>query len=151
MNKLILLITAFTMLSTGCKKDNEEIAPLPNTTAKSIIPFTGIWDRKFEAGPGNLHTAMYSIYQDSIRYTLTGSIGNANYVLERDTFIPQYNRFIGHTNSNEYYIMFTKNISNDSITIYKQKVDDFEEGLSIGIPSDTTTQNHGWNTFKKKL
>lgn len=151
MKKLILLAIGFTIVSTGCKKENEDIVSQPKTDAKSTIPFTGVWDRKFEAGPGNLHTATYFIYQDSIRYTLTGPVGTADYVLKRDTFIPQYNRFIGHTSSNQYYVLLTKNITTDSITIYKQTIDDLEDGLSIKIPSDTTTQNHGWNAFKKKL
>ena len=45
--------------------------------------------------------------------------------------------------------MFTKNVSTDLITIYKQKINDVAEGLSIDVPSATSTQNHGWNTLNK--
>ncbi len=148
MNKSIIVLLLGFIILTGCKKD-DIIEPIPQPIIKVEIPFTGIWERQFEAGPGNLHTVNYFIYQDSIRYTLSGPVGNANYLMQRDTFLIESNRFIGHTNSNQYYLIFTKNVSTDSITIYKQEINDLAEGLSIDEPSDTTTQNHGWNTFHK--
>lgn len=148
MNKLITVSLLGFIILTGCKKD-DIIEPIPQPTIKTTIPFTGTWERQFEAGPGNLHTANYFIYQDSIRYTLAGSIGNADYLMQRDTFLLENHRFIGHTNSNQYYLMFAKNLTNDSITIYKQEINSLNEGLNINIPSDTTTQNHGWGTYHK--
>tara|TARA_B100000809_G_scaffold262125_1_gene312401 strand:+ start:200 stop:649 length:450 start_codon:yes stop_codon:yes gene_type:complete len=149
MNKLIQLSLLGFIILTGCKKD-DTIEPTPSSPQlKTEIPYAGIWERQFEAGIGNLHTVNYYIYQDSTRYVLTGAIGNANYLMQRDTFLLDDNRFIGHTNSGQYYLMFVKNVSNDSITLYKQEINDLEEGMSINMPNDTTTQNHGWSTYHK--
>lgn len=126
----ILILTAF--------KKNEE--PKLN----------GHWARQFEVGAKQLHTAEYFIYQDSIRYTLNGPIGKANYLIKRDTFLLETNQFIGHTEENQYYLLFLKNITKDSISIYMQKTNNVVDALQITIPNDTITQNHGWNTFHKK-
>jgi len=131
---------------TACKKEKTELIPTP----KASIPFTGIWERSFQAGPGNTQTVTYSIYQDSIKYVLDGPIGQANYVLHRDTFLLEDNRFIGHTNANSYYLIFVKNITADSIHLYKELVTSVSNGMAIDIPNDTTTQNHGWGTYSKK-
>jgi hypothetical protein len=144
-----IIVTLALFFLYGCKK-NEVIESNIQSNTKTEMPFNGNWERQFEAGPGNLHTANYFIFQDSIRYTLSGSVGNANYVISRDTFLLENNRFIGHTLVNKYYLLFINSTSNDSISIYKQEVSTITEGLSITIPSDTTTRNHGWNTFKKK-
>lgn len=140
-NLSLILISLIALFS--CKKINV----LENK--KSEIPFTGNWERSFDAGPGNTHTANYFVFQDSIRYTLQGSVGNANYLILRDTFIQQDNRFIGHTNLDEFYLLFVKQNASNTINIYKQSISSIAEGLSTQVPSDTSTQNHGWNTFNK--
>jgi hypothetical protein len=67
----------------------------------------------------------------------------------RDTFLLDENRFIGHTIQNQYYLIFVKDITPDSITIYKQTISDIQTGMNITIPSPTTNQNYGWNKFGK--
>lgn len=141
----LLLISLLFILS--CDKESDPILPPYEPIA---IPFEGTWTRQFEAGPGNLHDVQYSIYQDSIRYQLSGPIGNADYVLHRDSFSLENNRFIGHTTDDQYYLLFAKNVTTDSITVYKQTVETLEEGLILPVPSASTTANHGWNIFKKQ-
>lgn len=129
---------------TGFK--NIEQTKIPTEIKTSIL---GIWEREFKVMT-KLHTANYQIYQDSIKYQLTGLIGNANYLIKRDTFLSKTNRFIGHTKEKQYYLILAKKITENSISIYKQKINNIDEGLNILIPNDTTTQNHGWNLFYKK-
>jgi hypothetical protein len=118
---------------------------------QDAIPFEGIWTREFEAGTGSgfWHTVTYNVYQDSIRYTLTGPVGNSDYTMHRDTLILEDNRYIGHTINNVHYLVFTKEITTDSIKIYKEIVPTIEIGLTLQIPDDTTTANHGWLYYSK--
>ncbi len=141
--KKIIILTLLWAVTIGCSE--EEVTPVDDTP----ISFTGNWSRQFEAGEGNWHTVTYSIYQDSIRYKLSGLIGNANYVLHRDRFQAEDNRFIGHTSANQYYLIFAKNITTDSIAIYKQQINSIDEGLTIAVPNANSTENHGWNTYHK--
>lgn len=147
MQPLLLLI-----LLGSCKKDETkttETIPTTNPPSDSIS-FKGKWGRRFYAGPANPHDVTYQIYEDSIRYTLTGNIGQANYKMVRDTFITTNNRWIGHTNAGTYYLIFVKNITPDSITIFKRESPNIQEALNAAVPPPTTTMNHGWNIFKKK-
>lgn len=144
-------LLAILLLSLGfasCKK--EEITPDPVPFQRVQIPFTGNWQRQFEAGPGNTHTSQYAIYQDSIRYVLAGPIGKANYLLLRDTFLLDKNRFIGHTSANQHYLIFVKEFAGDSISIYKQEIESISEGLSLDVPDDSTGANFGWGTYYRK-
>lgn len=158
MKHTIYYFTLIILILLSCKKETPNTdTTLEQSTQDDIqkpekknIPFVGVWQRQFEVGVGNTHNVNYLIYQDSIRYTLSGPIGNANYVILRDTFILTNNRFIGHTTDNNYYLIFVKNINNDSLTLYKQEITDFSEGMSVDAPSDTTSANHGWNTYFKQ-
>ncbi|MBW7845508.1 MAG: hypothetical protein H3C45_07685 [Bacteroidia bacterium] len=143
---LAILLTSVALVS--CEK--EESTPEQTTPKQVQIPFTGNWQRQFEAGPNNVQTSNYLIYQDSIRYILEGPIGQANYMLFRDTFIIENNRFIGHTSTNQHYLIFVKNHSSDSISIYKQEVDNVAEGLTVEVPDESTTANFGWGLYYKK-
>lgn len=145
--KIILMLTAILIFSS-CSKDDDPI--LEPQVQRDEIPFTGVWQRQFEPIPSSLHTAKYFIYQDSIRYTLTGNLGQANYVMKRDTFLLENKRFIGHTNANQHYLIFVKYVNNDSIALYKQEVANVAEGMTIEVPDDTTIANHGWNTYYKQ-
>lgn len=150
MKKMIFLFTTLALLFTNCQKDDDDAIDQPTNTTPAEIMFTGDWTREFEAGPGNLHTVKYSIYQDSIRYTLSGPIGSADYVILRDTFLLENNRFVGHTSADLHYLIFVKELGFDSISIYKQEIIDVSTALTIDVPHDTTVVNHGWNTYSKK-
>jgi hypothetical protein len=146
--RIALFLTVIVMLSS-CNKD-DDTEPQAQQHQRDEISFTGKWQRQFEAGPGNPHTVDYIIYQDSIRYTLAGSVGNADYVMHRDTFLLENNRFIGHTSSNQHYLIFVKQKSNDSIALYKTEIADIAVGMAIEVPDDNTAANHGWNTYHKQ-
>lgn len=116
---------------------------------KAKIPFDGHWQRMFEAGAGNPHIVDYIIYQDSIHYSIAGTFGNASYTMVRDTFIVDDNRFIGHTNEGEIYLVFVKDATDQEITLYKEKLENMDDGLNSDVPPSNTTANHGWNTYLK--
>ncbi len=100
---ILLLITLTNCHKKGCidktavnfstehtKDDGSCIYKQFAKTVKEKIPFeAGI-------GSGFWHTVSFSVYQDSIRYTLNGPVGTANYIIFRDTFTLENNRYIGH-------------------------------------------------------
>ncbi|MCT4582720.1 MAG: hypothetical protein N4A35_14995 [Flavobacteriales bacterium] len=148
--KRIIFTSTLVATLLSCKKEEapEENDPIVDVE-KIEIPFEGKWKRTFEAGPGNTQTVVYSIYQDSIRYTLTGPVANSNYNMIRDTFLLEDNRYIGHTTDNVYYLIFAKNVVDDSISLYKEIIPNFSAGMSTDVPHDSTTQNHGWAVYYK--
>lgn len=137
------------LLSCSMSCDDDESIPEPMIEQENI-PFQGNWVRQFEAGPGNVHDVLYAVYQDSIRYTLSGPVGNANYVMLRDTFVLENNRYIGHTPDDQYYVLFVKDINSDNITLYKQPISSVEEGMTVEVPDAETTEHHGWSVYTKQ-
>lgn len=143
-------VLSLLMLSSCVKKDKiTSISTEPINSNSIDIPFSGDWEREFETGPGIKHKANYHVYKDSIRYKLAGIFVNRDYVMLRDTFLNKENKFIGHTSDNQYYVLFAKDVSENTVTIYKQEIKNVEEGLKITQPADNTTESHGWNTFQK--
>ena len=143
MSYRILLSVFMLSLLTNCNRDEQD------TPSAATISFTGQWTRQFSVA-GLLHNVSYTIHQDSIRYKLSGGIGNANYLILKDTFLLKDQRYIGHTPDGQHYLIFVKNHNADSLILYKQKVSTISEGLKLGIPPDHTTANHGWNVFYKQ-
>lgn len=149
MKKLLASSLLTILVFTSCHRNNDNDGPVTPPTNGVEIPFQGKWQRQFEAGPGNPHTVSYLIENDKIRYVLTGVIGNADYTMVRDTFLMENNRFIGHTSDNHYYVLFTKDVSDNHITVYKKEVENVTEGLNEPLPAPDNTENHGWNVFEK--
>ena len=117
--------------------------------AGAAMPFLGTWERSFEADKKS-HTATYVVEPRSIRYKLVGDVGNADYVIHRDAYSPDEKRFVGHTDKGEYYVVFVRAATDDSITLYKQKVDSLVDGLGLSAPPASTTKHHGWNTYQRR-
>lgn len=145
----IALLSAFL---TTCGPPSETVVdsvePLEDGT-EDPIPFLGTWTREFDVGPGNTHIATYVVASDRIHYTLTGDLGNADYVMIRHGFSGTDNRFVGHTKDGKYYVLFAREISDRNVTIYKQKVDGLTAALGLAMPPIDTTENHGWNSYEK--
>ena len=122
----------------------------PEDSAEDPISFLGTWTHEFDVGPGNPHVATYVVTPDRIHYTLEGSVGTADYVMIRDGFSVSDHRFVGHTNDGEFYVLFAREISDQNVTIYKQKVDGRTAALELAVPPIDTTESHGWNTYEKR-
>lgn len=120
------------------------------TTANQIdnhkISFEGVWTRSFDLGNDSIQDVFYRIWQDSIQYEMKGPL-NLNYTLQKDTFVSKDNRWIGKLYDQDY-VVFVKNITQDSIAIFKQKTKSTEEAMSMPFPSDTATSRFSpWNVY----
>lgn len=137
---------------TTCGPQSEQVATSvepPEDLADDPIPFLGTWTHEFDVPPGLPHIATYVVTPDHIHYTLTGSVGSADYTMTRDAFSASDNRFVGHTKDGEFYVLFAREVSDRTMTIYKQKVDGVTAALELAVPADDTTESHGWNTYEK--
>jgi hypothetical protein len=139
MKRFITLLSLSLVLIIACKK--EELENIVITPGE--IPFTGKWTRTFEASPGGMHTESYAVYQDSLSYQIASSFVNSNYVIIKDTFLLTDNRFIGHTPENTLYILFVKEETDSTISVYKQEVASVAERITVEFPVANTTANYG--------
>ncbi len=136
---------SLSIVLTSCKKDKIELT----NPDKDIPEFVGTWSRVYPI-LGSDFTAKYIIDTNQIDYSNKGNgPGNAAYIIQFDSYDEGDKRWIGHTDKNQYYLIFFKNITESNITIYKQKVANPNDAQNIPIPSDSNTDNYGWNTYNK--
>lgn len=145
MKNYIILLFSLTIILTSCKKENIKLTNPDKDTPK----FVGIWSRVYPI-LGSDFTAKYAIDTNQINYSNKGNgPGNADYRIQFDSYDEKDKRWIGHTSENQYYLIFFKNITDEHITIYKQKVADPNDAQNIPIPSNSNTEHYGWNTYSK--
>lgn len=149
----LLLALSFLVAACGESASTVEVRDASNlnldaASSENSIPFRGTWSRTFKAGEHE-HQATYEIENEHIRYTLTG-LHTADYEIVRDEFIARENRFVGHDAIGNYYVIFVRDVSDDSLTLYKKKSIDIDSALAEPVPPIDDAQNHGWNAYIRK-
>lgn len=149
MKQITIFLVLILTITISCKNEKKDSKPKTETIKSTKIPFAGTWSRSFEMGKGVSANVTYNIYNDSIQYKMEGPM-NMSYTLTKDSFITKDNRWIGKGNGSPYAIFF-KNISKDSITVLKMKIENKEKGLKMPFPSDSARSKFSsWNTYTKK-
>ena len=147
MKKTLLLFTLI-ILTFSCNNNKETNKTTIENSKQSIL--IGMWERKFETLPGSKHTASYTFEKDKIVYDLNGVTAKANYEINIDDFNEKLNRFIGHTDTNKYYLLMLKDVNSKSFKIHKKEIKNIEEGLKIRTIKETDEHHMGWYTYNKK-
>jgi len=145
--KHYLLTVFFIVIGiTACENSKKTAA---SRIDDNKISFEGVWTRSFDLGNDSIQNVFYRIWQDSIQYEMKGPL-NLNYTLQKDTFVSKDNRWIGKLYDQDY-VVFVKNITLDSIAIFKQKTKSIDEAMSMPFPSDTATSRFSpWNVYYLK-
>lgn len=118
-------------------------------TVSANTPFQGRWKQQVSIKNKKNTATFYKIYQDSILFSIANRNQKPiNQVIRRDTFLANENRFIGHTYTNQYYLIFLKYDSNQSIKLFKQEVANVEEGLRFDLPQDYESEvSSEWDVY----
>jgi hypothetical protein len=109
-----MVLAFLSMGISGCENTSKGEA---KSDAKLIMPFEGNWQRTFQLGVDSLQYVYYNIYSDSIEYIMEGPLP-LNYMMAVDTFISEDNRIVT-TLKDVHYVMFIKNFSADSLSLFK--------------------------------
>jgi len=146
MKKYVLLVILSIIGITACENSKKTEVTLKTD---NTIPFEGTWGRSFELGVDSTQLVFYRIWEDSIQYEMKGPL-NLNYTIQKDTFIAKDNRWIGNLHGNPY-VIFVKNVTSDSIAIFKKEIKNKEEALKMSFPSDTAMSRFSpWNVYYLK-
>ncbi len=147
MKKRYLFILLISIIGfTACDNSKKLKTTLESSNE---IPFQGTWSRSFELRKDSLQFVYYRVWEDSIHYEMEGPL-SLNYTIHKDTFLTKENRWIGNLEGNPY-VIFLKNISSDSITLFKENVETKEEALTMPFPSDTAKSRFStWDVFYLK-
>ncbi|MBS9774681.1 MAG: HmuY family protein [Tenacibaculum sp.] len=138
-------IIALIMGFTSCSKDDNLV--IGNDT----VDFTGTFSREFEVPTPNktfTQKATYTISEDKINYKMGGGFAKTDYDIKKEYYSKEENRWIGYrADTKEYYVIFLKDVTKSSITLYKKVVASVEEGKKELVPAENDKENHGWNTY----
>ena len=143
MRNFIIVITFLSMVITGCDNTSKQDA---KTVDVLIMPFAGNWQRTFQLGVDSLQYVYYNIYSDSIEYIMEGPLP-LNYMMEVDSFVAADNRIITKL-KDVHYVIFIKDFNADSLSLFKEQMDDRNAALARPFPADTVTGHFSsWYTY----
>ena len=146
-----LIFTVFLFL-TSCRSENEN----PTTQNPTIsLPISGSYAWKFSIPAMGEQTSMHNFSNEVIGYTMSGSAYTVNYDMLVKSYETDKKKIItkgkeGSPKAGKYFVIFLKDITTNSVTIYKAEVADEDAAKNYVVPADTDTQNHGWNVYNKK-
>lgn len=150
---LVLIITSLIMSCTESPKENAQVIEDVNdavteSITESGIPFLGTWSREFSMGEGMDQTVSYIVSDTEIMYKMVGA-RPMEYNIVLDEFNAKDNRWIGKK-GDDTYVIFVKDITEESISLFKKKAANKEEALTIEFPSDTARSKFtSWNVYNK--
>lgn len=148
--RLYIYIFLIGLLFNSCSYKNsmEDNKKYESEFSKDDFQLKGtyVWDFKLM---GVDQKSIHSFYTDSIIYEMKGKIHRTKYPMYKLSYNSKENKWIGQTPDSIVYVMFFKEINDNSMTIYKRKCTEegLKEALEFEFPEDTATEDHGWNTY----
>ncbi|MEM1268683.1 MAG: hypothetical protein AAF752_16815 [Bacteroidota bacterium] len=85
-----------------------------------------------------------------VEYSMDGPAYTTRYDIHLESFDAAEGRWVGHTGNGVYYVMFFKDVTDESVTIYKHKCVDQDEAYAFAFPGPDATADHGWNVYVRQ-
>lgn len=149
LKKMLILLTGFALLSWSGQQ-------LIEGKVEEKLPFSGTYEWSFEIPNQGMQTLTYSFYPYAIQTKMEGRAFSTEYTQVLVSYDPLDNRVItigrGGTESkdNVYQVMFFKDITDSTMTIYKHdSKSGLKEAQDFAYPDPDTDKDHGWITYKK--
>jgi len=144
---LILLGTGF-LFSCSHKNTPEQTQKLADQLTNDDFALTGDYHWNFQLMGGTQHS-VHTFYADSITYVMEGKVYSATYTMKKLAFEQAKNKWIGQDGDDIVYVLFFKDKTDNSITLYKHKcsTNGLQEALDFETPAPDATDDHGWNIY----
>lgn len=149
-NRILAIALFSSILLISCTK---EVAKEKSTEK---IPFSGTYNWSFEIPMLGSQKSTHTFYQDSIRYVMKGAVHSTNYVQELVSYDSDEKRCITigkggvPSKTGVYFVMFFKDITDSTLTIYKHECKTLNEAETFAYPAADATADYGWNTYHKE-
>ena len=138
------------VLLTSCthKNSKEETNKYADQFKTDVFEYKGNYDWAFDLMGGE-QISTHSLYRDSIAYTMTGKVYSTDYTMKKLSYEKEKGKWIGEDENGIVYVLFFKEKTDSSLTIYKHKckTNGLEEALNFGVPRPDATDDHGWNIY----
>ncbi len=150
----ILALIAFYMSLLNCQSTGKQENNLALQDSK--LPFLGKYTWSFEVPDEGPQLSSFTFSSDSILYSMKGPAFTTEYTQMVVSYDVAEMRSItvgkGGSNNKDgiYFVMFFKDITDSTLTIYKHESDAGLQGaLKFKYPANDAEEDHGWNVYKK--
>lgn len=108
------------------------------------------WD--FEIPGSGVQSSVHDFADTCILYTMKGSAYTVEYRM--DILKHEKNRYLlkgaeGSPKSGRFFVIYLKDITSDTITLYKKEFTTMEEAEAFSQPDISNTESHGWNVYTR--
>lgn len=148
MKALQILIVFIFLFSCAHKNSKKETNKYLTQFKKDVFEQKGKYVWTFDLLGGE-QVSTHTFYTDSITYTMTGKVYSTEYTMKKLSYEKDKNKWIGENKKGVVFVLFIKENTDSSLTIYKRKckANGIEEALNYEIPALDETDDHGWNIF----
>jgi len=150
----ILVVTSFVSF---CKSDDNNKT---EETKKNevLLPISGKYKWSFNITPEISQTSMHEFGNEKIRYTMEGGAYNNAYDMIPENYDQSDGRLVavgqggseGYNKEGIYFVMFLKDITENSVLIYKKECTSKQQAYDFPLPDISDPNDHGWNIYKKE-
>ncbi|PIE50286.1 MAG: hypothetical protein CSA38_03550 [Flavobacteriales bacterium] len=141
----------FLLVACAYKSDLKDVEKYENEFSKDDFQERGLYSWKFQL-VGKEQTSTHQFFEDSILYKMEGSIYSTEYPMYKLSYEAKEQKWIGKDNKGIVYVLYFKDKTDTSITIYKHKCKKkgLREALDFSYPKPDATTDHGWNVYSLK-
>lgn len=143
---LAAALLALAPLVGACSSAEADDPILPSNDP---FPFRGTYAWTFEI-PGYGTQVSSNVFEaDQVVYEMEGAAYSTRYTIDRESYDAEEGRWVGKTGNSVYYVMFFKDVTASSVSIYKHQCEARETCYLMARPAADVTADHGWNTYNK--
>ena len=146
--QFLILVGIGSLFSCSHKNTPEQTQEFADQLTSDNFTLTGDYHWNFQLMGGTQHS-IHTFYPDSITYVMEGKVYSATYTMKKLAFDQSQNKWIGQDGDGIVYVLFFKDKTDTSITLYKHKcsTNGLQEALDFEIPTPNATEDHGWNIY----
>ena len=147
---LSLGLAAWLSALTSARSDNTDDPRRTTPPRNDPFPLRGTYTWTFQIPAYGTQVSTNIFSADSVEYDMAGKAYSVHYMLYKETYDAEEGRWIGRTGNDIYYVIFFKDQTDTSVTIYKHKCANREEAYTFPIPAPDAEDDHGWNVYLKQ-
>ncbi len=148
MKTLKIVLAAMLISSCAYRNSSEETNKFSDQFGKDDFNYKGSYVWAFDLMGGE-QVSTHTFYPDSISYTMKGKVYSTDYTMKKLSYQKEKNKWIGEDEDNIVYVLFFKEKTDSTLTIYKHKckTNGLGEAFNFAIPAPDATDDHGWNVY----
>ncbi len=132
------------------KNTEETTEQYASQIAHDAFPIEGNYRWTFYLGPVE-QVSTHIFTPTFIDYQMRGKVHSTDYRMQQLSYDASEKKWIGQTPDGVVYVLFFKNITPNTVTLYKHKCQKgLPEAMAFKRPPADVTVDHGWNVYTRE-